>query len=107
MYLKGIRVLNDEIDGKKIISLEERIKLQLLDENEQIVDFLSQETEEDEGESNANAQTKKEKEEVEEDLLIPSEHPEDFTSLPELEAKMAQINKLLEKQNLKPEDKKN
>ena len=34
MYLKGIRVLNDEIDGKKIISLEERIKLQLLDENE-------------------------------------------------------------------------
>ena len=104
--LKGIRVLNDEIDGKKIISLEERIKLfQLLDENEQIVDFLSQETEE-EGESNANAQSKKEEVEVEEDLLIPSEHPEDITSLPELETKMAQINKLLEKQNLKPEDKK-
>ena len=102
--LKGIRVLNDEIDGKKIISLEERIKLfQLLDENEKIVDFLSQETEDDGGQNNKNVETKNEEEE---DLLIPSEHPEDITSLPELETKMAQINKLLEHKNLKPEDKK-
>ena len=101
--LKGIRVLNDEIDGRKIISLEERIKLfQLLDENEQIVDFLSQEptTEEQKKEET------KEEVEVEEDLLIPSEHPEDITSLPELETKMAQINKLLENKNLKSEEKK-
>ena len=102
--LKGIRVLNDEIDGKKIISLEERIKLfQLLDENEQIVDFLSQETEDDGGENNNK---KVEIQNEEEDLLIPSEHPEDITSLPELETKMAQINKLLDHKNLKPEDKK-
>ena len=102
--LKGIRVLNDEIDGKKIISLEERIKLfQLLDENEKIVDFLSQETEDDGEQNNKNVETKNEEEE---DLLIPSEHPEDITSLPELETKMAQINKLLEHKNLKPEDKK-
>ena len=104
--LKGIRVLNDEIDGKKIISLEERIKLfQLLDENEKIVDFLSQETGDDKGE---NAKKEEEEEYInpEEDLLIPSEHPEDITSLPELETKMAQINKLLDNKNLKPEDKK-
>ena len=102
--LKGIRVLNDEIDGKKIISLEERIKLfQLLDENEQIVDFLSQENVEDE-QDEEKAQIKEEKEE--EDLLIPSEHPEEITSLQELETKMAQINKLLENKNLKAEDKK-
>ena len=103
--LKGIRVLNDEIDGKKIISLEERIKLfQLLDENEKIVDFLSQETEDtEEDNSIKKVETKKEEEE---DLLIPSEHPEDITSLPELETKMAQINKLLDNKNLKPEEKK-
>ena len=102
--LKGIRVLNDEIDGKKIISLEERIKLfQLLDENEQIVDFLSQETEEDDGQNVKRTETKKEEEE---DLLIPSAHPEEITSLPELETKLAQINKLLENKNLKQEDKK-
>ena len=59
--LKGIRVLNDEIDGKKIISLEERIKLfQLLDENEKIVDFLSQETEDDGGQNDKNVETKNE-----------------------------------------------
>ena len=102
--LKGIRVLNDEIDGKKIISLEERIRLfQLLDENENIVDFLSQEPVEDE-KNEEKAQTKEIKEE--EDLLIPSEHPEAITSLGELEAKLTQINKLLENKNLKVEDKK-
>jgi len=41
MSLKGILALNGKMEGKKIISLEERIKLfQLLDENEQMVDFL-------------------------------------------------------------------
>ena len=101
--LKGIRILNDEIDGRKIISLEERIKLfQLLDENEQIVDFLSQEPTPEE----QKKEDTKEEVEVEEDFLIPSEHPEDITSLPELETKMAQINKLLENKNLKSEEKK-
>ena len=106
--LKGIRVLNDEIDGKKIISLEERIKLfQLLDENEKIVDFLSQEPSEDKKEGDEEEEEIIEKNSTqEEDLLIPSDHPEEITSLPELETKMAQINKLLENKNLKPEDKK-
>jgi hypothetical protein len=108
--LKAIRALNDEIEGRKIMSLEERLKLfQLLDENEKIVDFLSSEEKENEKkeeESTTDNEKKNEKEEEDEDLLIPSEHPEDITSLPELETKMAQINKLLENKNLKPEDKK-
>ena len=103
--LKGIRVLNDEIEGRKIITLEERIKLfQLLDENEQIVDFLTRKDRKDEG--NKNTKAKEEKIPEDENLLIPSEHPEDITSLSELETKMSQINKLLDNKNLKPEDKK-
>ena len=103
--LKGIRVLNDEIEGKKIITLEERIRLfQLLDENEQIVDFLSQEKEEDENEQNKNLERKETTKE--EDILVPPDNPEDITSLPELETKMAQINKLLDNKNLKAEEKK-
>ena len=47
----------------------------------------------------------KEKEE-EEDILIPSENPEEITSLLELETKIGQIKKLLENKNLNPEDKK-
>ena len=107
--LKGIRVLNDEIEGRKIISLEERIKLfQLLDENEQIVDFLSQDTgddDESEGTINKNGIGVTQKKE-EDDYLVPSEHPEKITSLPELETKLTQINNLLDKKNLKPEEKK-
>ena len=120
--LKGIRVLNDEIEGRKIISLEERIKLfQLLDENEAIVDFLGQDEDEDENENQESSsttqetETKKKREpknkqetenKEEEDVLIPSYNPEEITSLPELETKMEQIKKLLENKNLKSEDKK-
>ena len=88
--LKAIRVLRDVYDGKKTISLDERIKLfNLLEANEKIVEFLSKETE------------------VEEEVdLIPSEHPEKITSLQELEAKIDQLNELLKKDNLKDEDKK-
>ena len=103
--IKGIRVLNDEIDGRKIISLEERLKLfQLLDENEAIVDFLSQEPEEKEPDKEVIKKTETVQEE--EDILIPPEHPEDITSLPELEKKLQDIIKLLDNKNLKPEDKK-
>ena len=105
--IKGIRVLNDEIDGKKIISLEERLKLfQLLDENEQIVDFLSQDPEENKGDSNTETIKKTDTIQEEEDLLIPLQNPEKITSLPELEKKMQDLNKLLDNKNLKPEDKK-
>ena len=102
--LKAIKVISDEIDGKITISLEERTKLlNFLEENEQIADFITQEREDNMKET---THTKKEKHLEEEDLLIPSDNPEKITSLPELETKMAQINKLLDNKNLKSEDKK-
>ena len=103
--LKAMKILSDEIDGKITISLEERISLlNLLQENQVIVDFLNKDTtdnEEEEEEKPEKEETKKE-----EDLLIPSDNPEDITSLPELETKLAQLNVLLENKNLKSEDKK-
>ena len=84
--------------------MEERISLlNLLQENQVIVDFLNKDTTDNEEE-----EEKPEKEETkkEEDLLIPSDNPEDITSLPELETKLAQLNVLLENKNLKSEDKK-
>ena len=95
-----LRVLRDVHDGKKTIPLDERIKLfNILEENEDIVKFLSQKTEDEEI-------IEKNEKKMEEVSLIPSEHPEEITSLPELEAKMAQINELLKNSNLKAEDKK-
>ena len=102
--LKSIRIINDEIEGKKIVSLEERLELfQILDENEKIVDFLSQDDEE--GKTEEEKEETKE-EQVEEDLLIPSEHPEEITNLIELESKIKDIDNLLNKKGLKDEDKK-
>ena len=104
--LKAIKIINDEIDGKKIISLQERLELfQLLDENEKIIDFLNQDTKDDK-ESAIKEEEKDSDDEIEEDLLIPSEHPEEITNLKELETKMEEINKLLNKKDLKDEDRK-
>ena len=107
--LKAFRMLNDEIEGKKKMSLEERIKLfQLLDDNDRIVKFLSRQQEEKEEKDQAPSSTIKKTEikKEEDDYLIPSENPEDITTLPELETKMAQLNKLLENKNVKEEDRK-
>ena len=100
--LKSIKILTDEIEGKKNISLEERLELfQILDENEKIVDFLAREPEEEK-----KGEEKEIKEEqVEEDLLIPSEHPEKITNLIELESKIKNIDNLLNKKGIKDEDK--
>ena len=104
--LKSIRIINDEIDGKKIISLEERLNLfQILDENERIVDFLSRDEEEDSTEKEKEDDDKVE-ENIEEDFLIPSEHPEEITNLKELEKKILDIENLLNKKGLKEDDKK-
>jgi hypothetical protein len=77
----------------------------ILDENDEIVNFLSQG---DEGEEITVDTIYKKAETIneEEELLIPSENPEEITSLPELEIKMAQIDKLLKKRNISSGDKK-
>ena len=103
--LKAIKILNEEYDGKKTISLTERMKLlKILKENQKIIDFLSKEPVSEK--ESSIIKKGKEKKEKEEDIIYPSSVPEDITSLPEIESKMAQINKLLTEKNINPNDKK-
>jgi hypothetical protein len=96
--IKALRAIEEDDNGKHRISLSERIKLyKLLEANEAIINFLTQERPEQEEE---------EVEPEEEDVLVPDEHPEDFTSLEELEHKIKQIKAQLEKKNIKPDDRK-
>ena len=98
--IKGIQVLINDMNGEKI-SLEERINLyQMLNENEIIAVSIFQKDEEDKNVSTTIMETKTMH------YLIPSEHPEKFTFLQELERKIQVLNKLLDNNNLKPEDKK-
>jgi len=96
--IKALRAIEEDDSGVKRISLVERIKLyKLLEENEAIINFLTQERPEKEEE---------EQEPEEEDTLVPDEHPEEFTSLEELEEKISQIKVQLVKKNIKSEDRK-
>ena len=95
--IKALRILNDDDSGKSPISLTERIKLyKLLESNEAIINFLTQE----------RPQKEDEEEEAEEDILVPDEHPEETTSLEELEQKIADLKVQLNRKNLKPDDRK-
>ena len=100
--LKTVRLLKDEIDEKNnnLISLEERMKLaQFLNENMDILDFLSKDNEDIKNEKIIKKVSNLEEKED----LIPSENPEE-TKLPELESKFNQINKILDGKNIKKED---
>ena len=93
--IKALKAIEEDDKGKNRISLIERIKLyKILEENEAIINFLTQERPKGEDED----------EEAEEDILLPDEHPEDFTSLEELEQKIQAIKNHLDKKNIKPED---
>ena len=83
-----------------MISLEERMKLaQFLNENMDILDFLSKDNEDIKNEKIIKKVSNLEEKED----LIPSENPEE-TKLPELESKFNQINKILDGKNIKKED---
>ena len=104
--LKAIKVLNEEFEGVKTISLTERMQLlRILKQNKNIVDFLSQEPQTQKESTPIKKETENKKEK-EEEILYPSSVPEQVTTLPEIESKMAQINKLLSDKNIKPNDKK-
>ena len=62
----------------------------MLEANEAIINFLTQER--PEPEDNAHQEIDSDKEE---DVLVPDAHPEEYTSLPELEQKIADIKKQL------------
>jgi hypothetical protein len=89
--LKAIHVLGNQLD----ISLTEKIKLyQMLDENENIIDFLTQQPKEFEDE------------EEEDDNLMPDEHPERNFALYELQEDLNNIKQLLKSNEIKDEVKK-
>ena len=103
--IKAMRILGNDNEENSKISLAEQVKLyKIIEENEAIVDFLSQNL--SSGEEKTESQIDVGSEEDEEDnILIPDEHPEQFTSLDELQQKLEDIKKLLEKK-LKDEDRK-
>jgi hypothetical protein len=72
----------------------------MLNENEVIVVSMFQKDEKDKNVFTTKIETKTMYD------LIPSEHPEKFTFLQELEKKIQVLNKLLDNNNLKPGDKK-
>ena len=75
----------------------------LIEENEIIVDFITQNMGNSKDDKDQAQQDIEEEEE--ENILIPDEHPEQFTSLDELQQKLEDMKKLLEKK-LKEEDRK-
>ena len=103
-----MKILEGDIDGTSAIPLNEQVKLyKMLEENEAIVDFLSQEPEPEQSSiEGGTVEISCGEEDDEDNILIPDEHPEQFTSLDELQEKLEDIKKLLENQKLKPEDKK-
>ena len=98
--IKALKAIEEDDNGKNRISLLERIKLyKLLEENEAIINFLTQERpKQDDEEEDIQAE--------DEDVLLPDEHPEEFTSLEELERKIQQIKVHLDKKNIRPDDRK-
>ena len=90
-----MKIIEDDIDGTSTIPLAEQVKLyKMLEENEAIVDFLSQEPDTSNNESETVEISCGEEEDDEDNILIPDEHPEQFTSLEELQEKLEDIKKL-------------
>ena len=99
---KALKAIEEDDNGTNRIPLSERIKLyKLLEANEAIINFLTQDRPEDEKEEEEPVP-----EEEEADVLVPDEHPEDFTSLEQLEQAINQIKAQLDKKDLSPEDRK-
>ena len=73
----------------------------MLEANEAIINFLTQERPEPEDNTQEEIDSDKE-----EDVLVPDAHPEEHTSLPELEQKISDIKKQLQNRNIKAEDRK-
>ena len=86
--LKAMHVMENSID----VPTSEQVRLyKILEENEKIVDFLSQGKSDDEEEN---------------EDLIPDEHPERITSLSEIQNCLDNIKRLLEDKDMNKENKK-
>ena len=101
--IKAMHAIDDDSKGKRRMFLSEKIKLlKLLEENEVIIDFLTQKDIKENGNEKGDEDTTDDEEE-EEDILIPDEHPEKITSLTELEQNIKDIDNLLENKKLDEE----
>ena len=106
--IKAMHTIDENNKGKRRIFLSEKIKLlKLIEENEVIIDFLTQkDKKENQIEDNNNEEDQEtDDEEEDEDILIPDEHPEKITSLTELEQNIKDINNLLDNKKLNEEQK--
>ena len=96
--IKAMHILDENSKGKNYLFVSEKIKLlKLLEENEIIIDFLSQKNKNEENEVSS---------EDDEDILMPDEHPENITTLSQLEQNINDIEKLLENKKLNEEQRK-
>ena len=96
--IKAMNILEQNSKGKKYLFVSEKIKLlKLLEENEIIIDFLSNKNKKEEIISSD--------EEDDDDILIPDEYPEKIISLSQIEQNIKDIEKLLENKKLKEEQK--
>ena len=104
--IKAMKILEGDIEGKSNIPISEKVNLyKMLEENETIVNFLSQERSSSRNQEDVIMKNTEE-EEVDDNILIPDEHPEQFTSLEELQGKLEDLKKILDSKKLKVEDKK-
>ena len=94
-----MNILEQNSKGKKYLFVSEKIKLlKLLEENEIIIDFLSNKNKKEEIISSD--------EEDDDDILIPDEHPEKIISLSQIDQNIKDIEKLLENKKLNEEQRK-
>ena len=121
--ISALKAIENDDNNVKRISLLERIRLyRILEENKTIVNFLSQtgkkeeenqeENKEDIKEDNIivdvdNGEENEEEDEDDDDELIPEKHPEEITSLEELEENIKMIKTHLEDKSLSKKDREN
>ena len=95
--IKTMRILEQNAKGKNYLFVSEKIKLlKFLEENENIIDFLTKKNKKEENNNEDN----------DDDILIPDEHPENITNISQLEQNIKDIEKLLENKKLNEEQRK-
>ena len=96
--------IQEQIEQQPENNLEDIKEENIQIENEQTEEIPNQENNEVVEEQNKI--NEKKEDEDDEDILIPDEHPEETTSLEELDHQLESLSKLLENENLKEEERK-
>ena len=99
-YEQGQQEYENQIIEQKIVEEQVQQQQEAIEEVKQDIQGAKQE------EVNEQKIEEEKKEEHEEDILIPDEHPEEHTTLEELDEQLESLKKLLEDDNLKEEERK-